>query len=298
MKTKHAVVRGDTRSRRSGFTLIELLVVIAIIGVLIALLLPAVQAAREAARRSNCKSNLRNVAIAMHTYHETYGSFPPGSAGPTNNIVGWSAFLMPFLEELTIFELVRPQEAVPDITAGGLAAWPPVGVLMCPSSNTTTIGGVSSYFGNSGTVADISASPANGVNGILRETHPTVWGKSIYVKFSDITDGTSTTIALGERQGAHHYVAYGTEVGSETVVRTMSLRPFQTNVRINAVDIDGTPLGEAGQGNVYGSLHAGGAQFAGVDGAVHFITQDVSLTKLNGLATRNGAEFVEFGGSN
>jgi len=93
------------RRCRRAFTLVELLVVIAIIGILIALLLPAVQAAREAGRRSACSNNLRQLALAVHGYHDVHQALPPSATeravGTNVEQVGWSwlALITPYIEE-------------------------------------------------------------------------------------------------------------------------------------------------------------------------------------------------------
>lgn len=117
---------GGGQTALSGFTLVELLVVIAIIGILIGLLLPAVQAAREAARRMQCANNMKQIGLAMHGYHDAHNSFPPGNTffngqngtdlrgtgkrceagGVYHGMMGWAAFILPFLEQNALYEQV------------------------------------------------------------------------------------------------------------------------------------------------------------------------------------------------
>ncbi|MBR9800488.1 DUF1559 domain-containing protein [bacterium] len=145
-------------SRRSGFTLIELLVVIAIIAILVALLLPAVQQAREAARRSSCKNNLKQIGLALHNYHDTYGSFPMGishhkagcslSGGDGNGFYisdwqqrfgswSWQAMIAPALEQSSLYDAVgvsqqEAHQALNNATNRSLLQQS-VAVLNCPS---------------------------------------------------------------------------------------------------------------------------------------------------------------------
>jgi prepilin-type N-terminal cleavage/methylation domain-containing protein/prepilin-type processing-associated H-X9-DG protein len=205
------------RSRfRDGFTLIELLVVIAIIAVLIALLLPAVQSAREAARRAQCTNNLKQIGIAMHNYHTASGTFPIGvsATSSTFNVAngcglgspgsplmtwsGWSvhSMLLPYLEATPVYNAIN--FAFDPIGCDGGWNWETTALytsipgFLCPSDpfSGPKLGFINNYCGSIGTTIGIAQSYPSKSTGVF--SYQTPYG------ISDITDGSSNTIAFAE----------------------------------------------------------------------------------------------------
>ncbi|MFN3158490.1 MAG: DUF1559 domain-containing protein [Rubinisphaera brasiliensis] len=227
-------MKSTKRLQRQGFTLIELLVVIAIIAILVALLLPAVQQAREAARRSSCKNNLKQIGLALHNYHDTFGVFPAGLYPATHlgNLAGtegrdgawgWATMLLPNLEQSALFDAMNPgpnqlQDAVANATTLNLMQ-KPISSLRCPSdpgpdiNNQRQVPSTATPDGNGDCTTDcvpLALSNYVGVNNSnnLERTNANglfVWGDSqannnIRVhSIRDVTDGLSNTIAVGER---------------------------------------------------------------------------------------------------
>ncbi len=227
----------NIRSYRVGFTLVELLVVIAIIGLLVGLLLPAVQAAREAARRMQCANNLKQVALAVHSYESAIGSFPLTTTGPSrttpslgSGFYSWMAMILPQVEQSPVYNSIMFSEAMVDPKAfsgssdytllrislshvNSLPASTTVPTFLCPSDSVTataTMGtgraAPGSYAGNLGWVrgatgihgTDSPLAQANGAMPLVNPANPDPW-QVAKIKFRDFTDGTAHTALISER---------------------------------------------------------------------------------------------------
>ena len=300
------------RHGRSGFTLIELLVVIAIIAILIGLLLPAVQAAREAARRAQCVSNLKQVGLALAIYEGAQRVLPPGyvsnfkadgtDIGPG---WGWAAMILPQLEQAPIFAALNFSLAV-ESPANLSARLPIVSVFLCPSDQVgaSWTAWMRDSSGNR-TKAICDVAPANHV-AMFGITEPGINGEGLFFRNSavalrDVLDGTSQTIAVGERS---HKLGEATWTGA--VTDAILFPPPGDNDGIGrprTENASGMVLGHAGERkgpgdptsdvNQFFSLHAGrGVNFLFIDGHVAFLKATMNYKTYFALATRAGGEVI------
>jgi prepilin-type N-terminal cleavage/methylation domain-containing protein/prepilin-type processing-associated H-X9-DG protein len=193
---------------RQGFTLIELLVVIAIMAVLIALLLPAVQSAREAARRVQCVNNLKQLGLAMHSYHDALSSLPFGDLTYSWADFSCNAMLLPYVDQGNLYNSLnfaaQLLPANPGCPQNTTAQYATVAVMSCPSDTLdrlTSATGHSNYVPNSGADPVVYAratSPWAGPFPIVSIGAIDVDLRHV-VKFSSIIDGLSQTAAYSER---------------------------------------------------------------------------------------------------
>ena len=262
--------RSKRRATR-GFTVIELLVVISIIAIVLALALPSVQQARQDARATTCKNNLKQIALAMHNYHDVYTTFPPAwtnhhaKAGAEVRF-GWTVSLLPYVDHARLFNQL-------DLNAQN----PPANELFqmknaayrCPADTTPDVNtlrgnyGTSNYSGNFGPVAPPRWLPGRMSAGWPGQADTPLKADGIMslnssVGLRHITDGSSNTFLVGERSvtsGAGIWVGVGgNEFENDQVTDCSAGNEINTGFA------------------AFSSRHVGGANFALADGAVRFIS--------------------------
>lgn len=291
----------DRAIQRRAFTLIELLVVIAIIGVLIGLLLPAVQKAREAALRLQCNNNLRQIGVALQGYHDRTGTFPAGYAsrvaangsdlGPG---WGWAAYLLDDLEQGNTQKQINFSLDI-GAAANGTARVQSLAVFRCPSdpgktrfstSGANVVVAFGNYVGMFGT-PEITANPDLG-NGIFY--------RNSRVSITDILDGSSNTVAIGERSSN---LALSTWTGAVTGAQVPPVKPSALGPEGAGVLCLGH-TGDAAEGHTpnnpinhvddFFSLHAQGVNFLFADGSVRKINNTIDPKIWEVIGTRAGNE--------
>ncbi len=291
------------RHRVRGFTLVELLVVIAIIGILVALLLPAIQAAREAARRTQCSNNLKQIGLAMQNYHDTFNTLPNSYFNWGGEPRwAWSAVILPFMEESALYDQLEPnrlqgsqvRNADPALLETAIDGY------LCPSDINRSKGPITnaptnSHFRWTGPTQQIGKN-----NYVVNEAvcaYSTDHGSH---NLSEILDGTSTTILVGERDEVERVAAlWPGRRKSTSSVAFRGLNPigWPSLKSLGGEPTAGPPgsmLGINGQCSRYnvGSTHPGGAQFAFCDGSVHFLSDDTESGIANGCGDSTGCATV------
>lgn len=309
------------RSRQSGFTLIELLVVIAIIAILIALLLPAVQQAREAARRSSCRNNMKQLGLALHNYHDTFKIFPFG--WDTRGSL-WSAHILPYMDQANIYNTLIWQESGPgnwdlDTSPNEVACETIIPTFICPSLpipmqhdyNGIDRRVVTSYRGNAGSEA--SSDDQSTSNTIMpgSKSLETMYLNGIFsacskTTISDIIDGTSNTILIGESQtdpafdkdgqGMDHWYIGSPQADPCACNGGTGGTEFTEAVGTTILGMNLRNVNPAANGSLmeitFGSWHEGGAFFTLSDGSVRFISENVDLRLYQSISTKQGSEPV------
>jgi prepilin-type N-terminal cleavage/methylation domain-containing protein/prepilin-type processing-associated H-X9-DG protein len=325
------------RSLKNAFTLVELLVVIAIIGILVVLLLPAIQAAREAARRSQCKNNLKQIGLGLHNFESSRHAFPPGFVStPKGNVVnaegtdrgwGWGAYILPYLEESSLFQQIDFKTNIEANTSPNKELRvATLQVFRCPSDsvelpifNVTDATGnpitqlaFGNYVGVAGTY-EVSVCPdgvysdlasagkaecvyADRANGVFYRNHQ--------ISIKQIADGTSHTIMVAERASRQSpqttwagavtnavippkVATYDNEGPPVLVLTNTGQARDNTGKSIPNPRVPNNDLGHVEDSN---SMHPQGVNIMFCDASVQTINNDIDPDVWVALGTRAGSE--------
>jgi prepilin-type N-terminal cleavage/methylation domain-containing protein/prepilin-type processing-associated H-X9-DG protein len=289
------------RNRAVAFTLVELLVVVAIIGVLVGLLLPAVQKIRETAHGISCSNNLKQIGLALHSYHDSKNFLPASdTAIPTSQ--SWVPYILPYIEQEPLYNQYNFNLNWTDVNQTAVAT--PLKVFQCPSCPIqdrvdTTFTNPQPACGDYGATRGVS--PLLVTVGLIPA--PADFRGALYrnakTQLTDITDGTSSTIMIGEDAGRPQLWNAGQLVPGGYASGGPWASP---NFTVNGSSYDGSisNVGPCGinctNNREFYSFHPAGANAVFADGSVHMLRANIPLTVLTALVTRSGAEVVPGGG--
>jgi prepilin-type processing-associated H-X9-DG protein/prepilin-type N-terminal cleavage/methylation domain-containing protein len=297
---------------RFAFTLIELLVVIAITAVLVGLLVPAVQRVRETAARTQCANNLKQVGLALHNHHGGAGRFPAGYLSGYDNTGndtgpgwGWATQILPQMEHENLLKQLDQKLPI-EAPSNAIGRAGVVKSFLCPSDAGNTQPFLVGPRSKTGMleVAICQVGPSNYI-GNFGIGEPGVDGEGIFfrgatVRLGDITDGTSSTLMVGERSFRDAESTWvGAVTGSNQVPTPNSPLPLQV---IHASNFILGHTGETFRGPAYAeeinhftSRHGGAGNFLFVDGHVAGLSGATNYAVYKALSTRAGGEVVSIG---
>jgi prepilin-type N-terminal cleavage/methylation domain-containing protein/prepilin-type processing-associated H-X9-DG protein len=295
--------------RKGAFTLVELLVVIAIIGILVGLLLPAVQAARETSRRCQCANNLKQIGLALQDYHSAHKRFPPSAPlldKDEDPSISWRVMILPEIEEGTLYDVIKP------LPTGGATNWNAqtqfVEPYLCPSAprppDSPGALKISHYAGVGGTlrgkrlVLEKSECGDLYLDGFFVPADKRLGLRP--TRDSDIADGMSKTLAVGERT----YVFWDWMRGADwsgippsrvcTEASKNIVYPINSDVKQIGYYVGDSEAPTGGPFKLllndlfFGSYHPGGAQFSFADGSVHMLSDAIEFNVFQDLSTIAG----------
>jgi prepilin-type N-terminal cleavage/methylation domain-containing protein/prepilin-type processing-associated H-X9-DG protein len=305
-------IHTDFRRRRSALTLIELLVVMAVLGVLVALMLPAVQRVREAANRMACSNNLKQIGLACHQHHDSYGMFPPGWVQapftvPRGKIMqgghGTFPFLLGYLEQEPLAAIYRWDKRSQGPENQPVATTQ-LKVLQCPSAEpdrwVTAVEDPGNYhYGGKGACGDYGGIPEIDTRlvelGLVdpAANYDGVLAVGYLARLADITDGASQSILVTEHAGRPKLWRAGRPIAGIHAVAAAWVAGTLTMGQGSSPDGVTKPgpcaINCTNDREVY-SFHPGGANTVFADGSVHFLQAGIDIRIFARLATRAGGE--------